>query len=410
MSGLMLHEDPNFHYEAIRSLGTARYYGSDVQETLQILPKIKSGDFDGWYEEWSNLAKRVFATIDQEKLDLYDPTTIRNVYFRASHYYFVSEFFLHSNWEDPRSEEAFRLWRKYFDTANSHLAIPGKHARIPASIGEIPVIFYRAAGASATSPKPTVILGGGFDSNMEESLHVFGFDALERGYNVVLYDGPGQPRFLHEQHVGFIHDWEKVVTPIVDHIFAHSADNLAFIDTSKIGLLGMSLGGYLSARAAAFEPRLAAVMCVDGVYDFLDCCLTAFPELKEPWEVKDEERFNSLFDKNGLSNASTGRRWIHDHIKFSFQEQSGFEIFQRVEKMSLKDGFAENIRMPAFIGDAEQDLFFLGQPPRVKEAIGKNATLFRFTDENAAAAHCASGAFAYQNQILWEWFGNVVGK
>lgn len=69
--------------------------------------------------------------------------------------------------------------------------------------------------------------------------------------------------------------------PIVDYVFAHKEKDFPFIDTSKIGLVGMSLGGYLAARAAAFEPRLAAVMCVDGVYDFLEAAFKIFPEGKD---------------------------------------------------------------------------------------------------------------------------------
>lgn len=41
--------------------------------------------------------------------------------------------------------------------------------------------IYRTPEASATNRKPLIILGGGFDSNMEESMHTFGFEALERG-------------------------------------------------------------------------------------------------------------------------------------------------------------------------------------------------------------------------------------
>ena len=245
-------EDESFHYEFLRSLALTRNYGSDISECLQILPNIKPGDFEDWYREWHNLALRVLSTIDESKLSSYSPVTLKDVYFRASHYFFMSDFFLHGNPSDPRSDEAFGLWRKYFDKANALLPIPGQHVTLRTGHGfEVPVLIYRAPQASASNPRPTLIIGGGFDSNMEELLHVSGFPALERGYNVILYEGPGQPTLIHKQHVGFIHDWEKAVTPIVDYIFERQKDELAFIDTTKIGLFGYSLGGYLSARAAA---------------------------------------------------------------------------------------------------------------------------------------------------------------
>lgn len=140
------------------------------------------------------------------------------------------------------------------------------------------MIIYRAAEASKSVPRPTLIIGGGFDRNMEETLHDFGFAALEREYNVILYEGPGMPRLLHQQKKGFIHDWEKVVSPIMDYIETNKNGSLSFVDSSKIGLIGMSLGGYLAARAAAFEPRLAAVICLDGVFAFMPALESAMPE------------------------------------------------------------------------------------------------------------------------------------
>lgn len=200
-----LHEDPNFHYEALRSIGLARYMGGDIGEQLAILPKIKPGDFEGWYTEWTKLAQRVLSTVDERNLSQYHPATLKDVFFRASHYYFVADFFIHGNRDDPRMTKNWALWRKYFDLANSYLHIPGKHALLKTTPGfDIPIISYRAPQASTSNPRPALIVGGGFDSNYEECLHVFGVSALERGYNVILYEGPGQPSLLQGQNVGFI--------------------------------------------------------------------------------------------------------------------------------------------------------------------------------------------------------------
>jgi hypothetical protein len=101
------------------------------------------------------------------------------------------------------------LWREYFDIANSHLPIPGQRIEVEASFGSIPMYFFRTTEATEEDPKPVIILGGGFDNNMEELLHAFGFDALERGFNEIVYDGPGQPSFLRDERVprkGWLYD------------------------------------------------------------------------------------------------------------------------------------------------------------------------------------------------------------
>jgi dienelactone hydrolase len=104
-------------------------------------------------------------------------------------------------------------------------------------------------------------------------LHVFGFRALERGFNVITFEGPRQPSVVRNQQLGFINEWEKVVSPLVDYCETQSA-----VDSSKLTLLGYSFGGFLAPRAAAFEKRLSAVVCVDGVFDIF----SALPEHCRP--------------------------------------------------------------------------------------------------------------------------------
>jgi pimeloyl-ACP methyl ester carboxylesterase len=372
---LQLHEDINFHYETMRALGTVPYNGADITEIFAIMPMIKPGDFDSWYQEWFKLAQRVLSTIDETKEASYSPVTLRNVYFRASHYFFVADFFLHGNKDDPRMAKCYELWRHYFDKANALLDIPGKHYTIDAQGFKMPAIIFRTAKASTDSPRPTLIVGGGFESNMEETFHVFGVPA---------------------------------VSPIMDFIIAHNADELSFIDKDKIGLVGMSLGGYLAARAAAFEPRLAAVLCIDGVYSMLEAGLNIFPQGRDAWSRGDAAEFDRLFQEDP-SSWSTTRRWFHDDLKYTFCVDSAFEAFKTCAAMTLGNGVAQKIRMPAFIGDAADDMFFEGQPARVAKEIGAHATLQPFGVEQGAQLHCQSGALVYMNQEMLEWFAGVVG-
>jgi dienelactone hydrolase len=71
---------------------------------------------------------------------------------------------------------------------------------------------------------------------------------IERGYNVLTFDGPGQYGPIHRERMPFRTDWEPVVTPIVD--FALS---LPGVDPERIVLMGVSMGGVLAPRAAALR-------------------------------------------------------------------------------------------------------------------------------------------------------------
>ena len=223
---------------------------------------------------------------------------------------------------------------------------------------------------------------------------------FERGYNVVIYEGPGH-RALVNEGKSFVAEWEKAVNPIVDFIVAENAGELSFIDKDKIGLVGMSLGGCLSARAVAFEPRPAAVMCIDGVYSMLETAMNIFPEGADAWARGDAADFYRLFEDN-LSSWSTTRRWFHDDLEYIICVDSAYEAFRTCEAMTLANGVAQKIRMPVFISKATEDMFSKGQPARVVKAIGPTATLKSFGAELGGHLHCQVGAFVYLKPEMLE--------
>ena len=108
-----------------------------------------------------------------------------------------------------------------------------------------------------------MIYTNGFDSTTEEGYYVIGAAALRRGFNVILYDGPGTGRMIREKKVPYRPDWEAVLGPVMDY-----AETRREVDKSKIVLFGYSMGGYLCARTAAFDHRPAALVLDDGVTSF----------------------------------------------------------------------------------------------------------------------------------------------
>jgi dienelactone hydrolase len=121
--------------------------------------------------------------------------------------------------------------------------------------------------------KRLLMIHSGYDGGGAQEVHDNGARAaVERGYNVLAFDGPGQFGPLHREGLHFRPDWEKVVTPVVDF-----ALKLPGVDPQKIALMGISFGGELAPRAAAFEKRVAALIANDGIYDYGATNLTHFP-------------------------------------------------------------------------------------------------------------------------------------
>jgi len=113
-----------------------------------------------------------------------------------------------------------------------------------------------------TPKPPIVILVPGLDS-VKEELHRYGDDFLRRGMAVLAIDGPGQGEmeFTHPMR----HDYEVPVRAAIDYL-----ETRPDINATRIGLLGVSLGGYYAARAAAFEPRITAAIALAGFYSIAD--------------------------------------------------------------------------------------------------------------------------------------------
>ncbi|MDQ0585520.1 alpha/beta hydrolase family protein [Streptomyces rishiriensis] len=98
----------------------------------------------------------------------------------------------------------------------------------------------------------TVVVIPGLDSAKEEFLDLVSA-LLARGLAVFAMDGPGQG--VLAATTSFVPDYERVVGRVIDAL-----------GVARIGLVGLSLGGYFAARAAALEPRVAAVATVSGPF------------------------------------------------------------------------------------------------------------------------------------------------
>jgi 2,6-dihydroxypseudooxynicotine hydrolase len=109
---------------------------------------------------------------------------------------------------------------------------------------------------------PIVILVPGLDS-VKEELHAYGEDFLRRGMAVLAIDGPGQGELEFTHPMRF--DYEVVIAQVMDFL-----ESRPEIDASRVGVMGVSVGGYYAVRAAAFESRLRAAIALATGYRFVD--------------------------------------------------------------------------------------------------------------------------------------------
>src|SRR5271168_1402431 len=253
-------DNEEYWFEVQRAIGASSYGASDFGEVMATVDRIPSGDDEAWYAEWNATAERVFAEA-QAQHAAGRLVSARDGYLRASNYFRTSEFFLHGNHEDPRISSAYKKSIQAYQLGCPFYSTPILPVEIPYENTTLPGYFHRVD--ELDRKRPLFIMHSGFDGSAEE-LHGEGARAgIERGYNILTFDGPGQYGPIHRARLPFRPDWEKVVTPVVDFAFT-----LPGIKLDKIALMGVSFGGYLAPRAAAFEKRIAALIANDGVYDY----------------------------------------------------------------------------------------------------------------------------------------------
>ncbi|GAA4633594.1 hypothetical protein GCM10023196_071740 [Actinoallomurus vinaceus] len=246
------------------------------------------------------------------------------------------------------------------------------------------------------TPRPTVVFTSGFDSILEEAYFAVAAAALRRGYNCLAYDGPGQGAALRDQRLFFRPGWEAVLTPVIDYALTRPE-----IDPGRIALHGYSLGGFLVARAAAYEHRAAALVLDDGLYSYFDSSTRMVPPSLLQWvlEGRDEQVEQAL---SAAMPHNTALRWALRNGKWTFGADS-FPDYVRRSRAYTLEGIAHQITTPALIFDPDNDFAFKGEPLRLHQALTGPSTIVPLAESEGLGEHCSYGGRATMHRYMFDW-------
>lgn len=390
-------KDDSFSFEFLRAIT-----GTDIGEGIMTARRIKDGDFESWYSEWYATASRVQAIADDVLSKGHD-VSAREAYLRASNYYRSAEFYLHGNPSDPRIRETANKSRYCFRKAIELLPSYIEPVEIPYENTTLPAYFYSVDGSAI--PRPTIIIQTGYDGTQEE-LYYEAIAANERGYNALTFEGPGQGSVIREQGLPFRADWENVIIPVVDYLISRPD-----VKTDRIALYGISLGGYFTPRAAAFEHRIAALIANGGVFDPLEPTLTNM-------KISSRDEMATLIAENPESlnsrvrkamNTSTSMRWFFDQGMYTFKAATPSEFLLKYSLLTMS-GFADKITCPTLVIDSESDHMLAGQPEKLYENLKSEKTFILFKADEGAGEHCQEGAVSLSNQRIFDWLDETFAR
>ncbi|WP_260600249.1 alpha/beta hydrolase family protein [Sphingomonas endolithica] len=391
-------KDDSFAFEFVRNLGFTYYGGADIGEMMATSERITEGDFESWFTEWDKLGRRILSRADASKADGH-LVSAREGYLRASTYFRTAEFYLHGDHSDPRILSESRASRSAYDQAADLMGPTWERVEIPYEGTTLPGYFYKVDDTG--TPRPTIVFHGGYDSSVEELFYFGAAAAIRRGYNCLTWDGPGQGMPIREQKLPFRHDWENVVTPAVDYALTRPD-----VDGDNLVLIGMSLGGYLAARAAAFEHRFRAAILFDGLYSWHDSLVAMLPpEAIAAIDAGDTAKGEAIILAGMEKNTSL--RWAITQGVWSFGSPSISAFIEETKKYTLKDVIGQ-IQCPTMVMEADGDIFFKGQPQKVFDELNVPKVFARFTAEDGAENHCQSGALAYKDEVVFNWIDDIL--
>jgi pimeloyl-ACP methyl ester carboxylesterase len=216
----------NFQFNRWHSVGFARF-----EDMAEAGKRINS--FGDWKKVWIDLAKRAEA---EERLK------------NAAIYYRGAEFYI-----TQKDSDKIKFYNKFIDLFYQIF----KDDKIKSYNVPYENSFLHALKVPALDEnKGTIIMHGGFDSFIEEFYYMMRIFA-DYGYEVIAYEGPGQGGTRRKYGLAWDEKWEKPTKAVLD-----------YFNLKDVTIYGISMGGHLCLRAAAFEPRIKRVVSSGGAVDY----------------------------------------------------------------------------------------------------------------------------------------------
>ena len=370
-----LNEQSNFDFQLNR---VVMWDGGDLEEIKKIGPGIVASE--DWKRELIALGDKAFGESRTEN---------------AIAYYRMSEFFMYDKDPDKKKyyEKATKLFYEYYHPYFES----GKVERfaVPYEDVTLPVMHARPQGKA----KDIILLHGGNDSYYEE----FFFPMLylaEKGFEVYLFEGPGQGGVMRVQGKHFTHEWERPVKAILD-----------YFDLKDVTIIGASLGGMLAPRAAAFEKRIQRVIAWSVFPNFQEVILGgSTPKDKKQMRLA---RLCVRFHLKGLINLAMKKtikkvemlRWGLYHGMYAYEADSAYDYVVKMNQYQMMD-VAELITQDVFIAGASKDHFIdyrtVGEEINALTNV-RSLTFRLFTEQESACNHCNCGNVKLTFDTFMNW-------
>lgn len=307
----------------------------------------------------------------------------------ATFHYRAAEFFTH-----PKDADKVRLYWRF-----SNLFYDELFANEPFERHQVP---YEGVSLAALRLPPqsepfagTIVIHGGFDSFIEEFYSLATVFAA-RGYEVILFDGPGQGATLKNHHLPMTLEWERPAKAVLD-----------YFERDDVTWLGISMGGWLCFRAAAFEPRIKRVIALSIAYDYMQI---------PPKPVADFARW--LLEHPSLMRPSAALKmklmpqenWGAVNLMYIFQDDDPVSASKALVAFNHDNQHPDLVQQDVLILTGAEDHFIPLKLHHLQIAALTNARSVTgriFTRAEQAQNHCQIGNMGLALDTMLNWLAEV---
>ncbi|HHX81650.1 MAG TPA: prolyl oligopeptidase family serine peptidase [Pseudomonadaceae bacterium] len=328
--------------------------------------------------QWVNMADRLLGLASEDEAQGRVLSASRKMQ-RAALYLLVAERMQgHGHpGRDATFAKAQQVFRHSVDIGREN----AERVEIPYQGKVLPALLTRAP---TKGPQPCVLYVNGLDS-CKELLYWSWLprELARRGIATLSVDQPGTGEALRLQGLPATHESERWATACYDWLAAHDD-----IDAERIGMAGISLGGYFTPRAMAFEPRFASGAVWGANHD---------------WAEVQKKRL--------LREGENPVPHYWNHVQWVFGAKDRDEFFEKAQGMCL-DGILDRIRAPFLVTHGEKDRqIALSYAHRSYDQLVNSAKreLKVFTEREGGVEHVGADNMTFARDYIADWFAETLG-
>ncbi|GAA5237124.1 prolyl oligopeptidase family serine peptidase [Verticiella sediminum] len=276
-------------------------------------------------------------------------------------------------------DELLRTFAKYVACSGANcekVAVPFGESFLPALMVSV---------GTGKAPAPCIVHFNGLDG-VKEYLYLCGLPGMlaQRGVSILLVDNPGVGEALRKNGLHNAPEAEIPAGACIDYLSTR-----VDVDTRRIGMMALSLGGYHAPRATAFEPRFACCVAWGANYD---------------WGKRMRARLA------GTYAAQKSVPHYFEHIKWVLGQESVEDCVKVTDRFTL-EGVLDRIRVPIYIthGEDDRQIPVTDATRTYEECVNAPSKALRiFSAEEGGEQHCSIGNMSLATNAMADWIADVL--